>query len=65
MHPLDRGQAHGEEDLLEDRGRSLGMRLLALLGAVAFLMLGISSMAPLLRVPAPPQLPDRQRNPLT
>jgi hypothetical protein len=51
------------DDLLEDRGRSLGLRLLALLGAFSFLMLGISSMAPLLKPAPPPQLPDQRREP--
>jgi hypothetical protein len=34
-----------DNEQLEDRGRGLGLRLLALLGAVSFLMLGISSIA--------------------
>ena len=52
-----------DEELLEDRGRGLGLRLLALLGALSFLMLGISSMAPLF-TPAPsPPPPDQRRGP--
>ncbi len=44
-----------------DPGRSLGLRLLALLGALSFLMLGISSIAPLLQpLPPPPALPDQR-----
>ena len=31
-----------------DRGRPLGLRLLALLGAFSFVMLGLSSLVPLL-----------------
>ncbi len=44
---------------LVDPGRSLGMRLLALLGAVSFLMLGLSSLVPLLQ-PQPPSPPPSQ-----
>ncbi|MEB3352660.1 MAG: hypothetical protein VKM34_00255 [Cyanobacteriota bacterium] len=46
-----------------DRGRGVGLRLLALLGAFSFLMLGVSSLIPLLQ-PAPPQLPDQRREPV-
>jgi hypothetical protein len=52
-----------EEDLLEDRGRGLGLRLLALVGAFAFLMLGISSIAPLFQPSPAPPLPDQRRSP--
>ena len=34
-----------------DPGRPLGLRLLALLGAFSFVMLGLSSLAPLLQPP--------------
>lgn len=49
-----------------DRGRPLGLRLLALLGAFSFVMLGLSSLAPLLHPPepTPPALPDRPRDAL-
>ena len=47
---------------LEDRGRSLGLRLLALLGAFAFVMLGLSSLVPLLH-PEPSPSPLRQPRP--
>ena len=47
---------------LEDRGRSLGLRLLALLGAFAFVMLGLSSLVPLLH-PEPVPAPLRQPTP--
>jgi hypothetical protein len=53
-----------DDELLEERGRSLGLRLLALLGALSFLMLGISSIAPLLQPASPPQLPDSRRSPV-
>ena len=52
-----------DEEPLVDRGRGLGLRLLALLGAISFLMLGVSSLTPLLQ-PAPPQLPDQRRGPV-
>ena len=44
-----------------DRGRPLGLRLLALLGALSFVMLGLSTLAPLLHPPErhPPALPAR------
>ena len=46
-----------DQDLpLVDPGRSLPLRLLALLGAFAFLMLGLGSvLIPLLQAPPPPQ----------
>lgn len=46
-----------------DRGRPLGLRLLALLGAFSFVMLGLSSLEPLLHPPQPepPALPDRPK----
>ena len=60
-HPPERDD---DEELLVDRGRSLGLRLLALLGAFSFLMLGISSIAPLLQPPPPLELPDQRRHPI-
>lgn len=48
-----------DEDPLQDPGRPLGLRLLALLGALAFVMLGVSSIAPLLHPPAAPEQPLR------
>jgi hypothetical protein len=49
-----------------DRGRPLGLRLLALLGAFSFVMLGLSSLPPLLHPPEPrpPAMPDRPRDAL-
>ena len=52
------------DEPLVDPGRSLGLRLLALLGAVSFVMLGLSSIAPLLQPPAAPPLPDQRRLPM-
>lgn len=42
---------HDDGDWPIDRGRPLGMRLLALVGAFSFVMLGLSSLAPLLHPP--------------
>jgi hypothetical protein len=63
--PPDRPPDSGgqEDELLEDPGRGLGLRLLALLGVFSFLMLGISSMAPLFPPTPSPPLPDQRRSP--
>ena len=54
----------GEDEFdepLVDRGRSLPMRLLAFLGAFAFVMLGVSSVVmPLLLAPPTPPMPDQR-----
>ncbi len=49
-----------------DRGRPLGLRLLALLGAFSVVMLGFSSLVPLLHPPQPlpPASPDRLKGSL-
>lgn len=60
MPPLDPSD---DDAPLVDPGRSLGLRLLALLGAASFVMLGVSSVVvPLLQQPQPePQpMPDRR-----
>ena len=50
-----------EDEPLVDRGRSLPLRLLALLGAFAVLMLGVSSVVvPLLWQPGPAPMPDQR-----
>jgi hypothetical protein len=49
------------DEPLIDQGRSLPLRLLALLGAFAFVMLGVSSVVmPLLLQPSPPSMPDQR-----
>ena len=53
-------QNEDDDELPVDRGRGLGLRLLALLGALSFLMLGISTIAPLLQPAPPPEMPDQQ-----
>jgi hypothetical protein len=63
--PPRRPLPDGEDDEpLVDRGRGLGLRLLALLGALAFVILGISSIAPLLRPVPPEEQPYQRRGPL-
>ncbi|MEO1004024.1 MAG: hypothetical protein AAFX65_13055 [Cyanobacteria bacterium J06638_7] len=46
------------------RSEGLSLRLLALLGAFSFVMLGLSSVLPLLRPEPPAPLPDQPRGPL-
>lgn len=62
--PLRPQRSDDDHDPLVDRGRGLGLRLLALLGAFSFLMLGISSLAPLLQPAPSPELPDQRRHPV-
>lgn len=47
------------DDWPVDRGRPWALRLLALLGALAFVMLGLNSLLPALQPPAPPPMPDQ------
>jgi hypothetical protein len=56
-------RSDGQDDPLVDPGRALGLRLLALLGAVSFVILGLSSIAPLLQPPAAPPMPHQRRLP--
>ena len=49
----------------KDPGRPLVLRLLALLGALSFLALGISSLLPILQRPGPgPQRPEPTSKPI-
>jgi hypothetical protein len=50
-----------EDGPLVDQGRPLALRLLALLGALSFVLLGISSVTPLLEPVAPPPVMPDQR----
>jgi hypothetical protein len=53
-----------DDEPLVDPGRSLGLRLLALLGAASFVMLGVSSvLVPLMQPPEPPPMPDQRPHP--
>jgi hypothetical protein len=50
------------DDWAIEKGRPWGLRLLALVGALAFVMLGINSLLPVLQQPLPrpvPTLPDQ------
>jgi hypothetical protein len=60
--PPHRPHSAGSDDdePLVDPGRSLGLRLLALLGAFSFLMIGLSSLVPLLQPTPPPPMPDQR-----
>jgi hypothetical protein len=50
--PLRPQDGLDDDDALEDNGRSIGLRLLALVGAFSFLMLGVSSVVlPLMNQP--------------
>ncbi|MFM1812060.1 MAG: hypothetical protein RLZZ336_998 [Cyanobacteriota bacterium] len=56
--PLD------DDEPLVDPGRSLPLRLLALLGAASFVMLGVASVVvPLMQPAEPPPLPDQRPHP--
>lgn len=59
----------GNDDApLVDPGRPMGLRLLGLLGALAFVILGLSTVLLPLLQPAPPQtpppLPDQRGRPI-
>lgn len=56
-----------DDDWPVDRGRPLALRLLALVGALSFVMLGLSVLAPLLHPPQPqpPRLPDQPEAPVS
>jgi hypothetical protein len=63
---VNRG-SEDEESGLEERGMPMPLRVLAVVGAFSFLMLGINSLMPLLRMPAPapPDRLDPRRLPVT
>jgi len=52
-----------DDDLLDRSGRGLGLRLLALLGALSFVMLGLTSLTPLLYPEPTPQPIPRPTDP--
>ena len=62
IHPQPREDEH---DWPEDRGRPWLLRLLALLGAFAFVMLGVNSLLPLIQQPIPRPLPDQRNRAVT
>ena len=53
-----------EEELI-DPGRPWLLRLLALLGALAFVMLGINSLLPAFEPPTPRPMPDQRNRTIT
>jgi len=57
-----------DDEPLIDPGRPIGLRLLALVGAASFLMIGIASLVPLLewlrQPPAPPSPLDPRQRPV-
>lgn len=49
------------DDRLVDRGLPIGLRVLALVGALSFVMLGLNSLLPVFQTPpAPPSMPDQR-----
>jgi len=58
-------RADDDDAPLVDPGRNLGLRLLAFVGALSFVMLGLSSvLVPLLNPPPPPPMPDQRERQL-
>jgi hypothetical protein len=49
------------DDWSIDQGRPWGLRLLALVGALAFVMLGINSLLPVFQQPIPPPAPAQPK----
>lgn len=47
------------------QGRPWLLRLLALLGALAFVMLGVNSLLPAFETPSPRQMPDQRKRSIT
>ena len=54
-----------QEDWPIDQGRPLLLRLLALLGALGFLMLGVNSLLPAFEPPSPRPMPDQRNRSIT
>lgn len=48
-----------------DKGRPWWLRLLALLGALGFVMLGINSLMPAFEQPSPRPMPDQRNRPVS
>ncbi|SBO44438.1 conserved protein of unknown function [Cyanobium sp. NIES-981] len=60
------GLSHDPDAMPQRQGLPLGLRILALLGALSFVMLGVNSLLPLLRwPPAPPPPPGPRQGPIT
>ena len=54
-----------QEDWPIDQGRPLLLRLLALLGALGFVMLGVNSLLPAFEPPSPKPMPDQRNRSIT
>ena len=54
-----------QEDWPIDQGRPLLLRLLALLGALGFVMLGVNSLLPAFEAPSPRPMPDQRNRSIT
>ena len=54
-----------QEDWPIDHGRPLLLRLLALLGALGFVMLGVNSLLPAFEPPSPRPMPDQRNRSIT
>ncbi|MCP9784508.1 hypothetical protein KBY83_14520 [Cyanobium sp. WKJ7-Wakatipu] len=54
-----------QEDWPIDQGRPLLLRLLALLGALGFVMLGVNSLLPAFEPPSPRPMPDQRNRSIT
>jgi len=54
-----------QEDWPIDQGRPLLLRLLALLGALGFVMLGVNSLLPAFEPPSPRPMPDHRNRSIT
>ncbi|CAK6688834.1 hypothetical protein OGCDGJMD_00506 [Cyanobium usitatum str. Tous] len=54
-----------QDDWPIDQGRPWWLRLLALLGALGFVMLGVNSLLPAFQQPSPRPLPDQRNGSIT
>ena len=54
-----------QDDWPIDQGRPLLLRLLALLGALGFVMLGVNSLLPAFEQPSPKPMPDQRNRSIT
>ena len=54
-----------QEDWPMDQGRPVLLRLLALLGALGFVMLGVNSLLPAFEPPSPRPMPDQRNRSIT
>ncbi|MCP9780115.1 MULTISPECIES: hypothetical protein [Cyanobium] len=54
-----------QEDWPIDQGRPVLLRLLALLGALGFVMLGVNSLLPAFEPPSPKPMPDQRNRSIT